>query len=332
MFEVLSDIKFRESLQSELSNHNENYLLPKKVPTLYKYCGFSKYSVENIINNSFSLSLISSFNDCFDSTISLGNIEEKAVRISESLPISLSDSKIGLNEIQTAYKDFCTTSHCMCLSESCDSVLMWSHYANNQKGICIEYDFESIKKNPLYHCIFPVCYTETPIDVYNFVIEEKNSNSIETGILISILNKSKNWEYEKEWRLILLDESLFNNKPIKVYLRLNTFIKVKRIILGCNFLDNFFEELLPKKAKDSEKTPQKEIIELFERLVNAIKTNNIPVSIMLPVKNSFSLEPKIIADANAVYKFIEERVNKHDFDLRKRPIIYTEFYEEFFNN
>ena len=78
-------------------------------------------------------------------------------------------------EEQKLHSDFLHDNYCLCLSENNSSVLMWSHYADNHKGICIEYDFESIKNNKLiYYSLFPVNYTAKPIDIYDLVNSEKN--------------------------------------------------------------------------------------------------------------------------------------------------------------
>ena len=46
----------------------------------------------------------------------------------------------------------------VCLSEVYDSMLMWSHYAQNHTGFCIEYDFE--EKDMFYKHLHPVVYTK----------------------------------------------------------------------------------------------------------------------------------------------------------------------------
>ena len=45
----------------------------------------------------------------------------------------------GLNDCMSTIKD---AVRVVCLSEVYDSMLMWSHYAQNHTGFCIEYDFK----------------------------------------------------------------------------------------------------------------------------------------------------------------------------------------------
>lgn len=46
----------------------------------------------------------------------------------------------------------------VCLSEVYDSMLMWSHYAQNHTGFCIEYDFK--ESDMLCKQLYPVIYTK----------------------------------------------------------------------------------------------------------------------------------------------------------------------------
>ena len=52
-----------------------------------------------------------------------------------------------------------------CLSESDSSLLMWAHYANNHKGMCVEYELLQISEQLKFSPI-PVIYTDghTPVD------------------------------------------------------------------------------------------------------------------------------------------------------------------------
>jgi hypothetical protein len=79
------------------------------------------------------------------------------------------------------------------LTEKFDNILMWSHYANNHKGMVLEFDiaedFETFKY------ALKIEYSEE-YPTYNFL--DKNENEFK-GLL---LRKAKGWEYEKEWRIV----------------------------------------------------------------------------------------------------------------------------------
>ena len=94
-----------------------------------------------------------------------------------------------------------------CLSEIHDSILMWSHYANQHQGFCIGYDTSEIEEK-IKKQLFPVFYHETFFPLINVEKTDKKLN---------LLIKYKDWRYEREWRLIS-DEKFLPLKPSKIYL------------------------------------------------------------------------------------------------------------------
>ncbi|WP_339494104.1 DUF2971 domain-containing protein [Pseudomonas sp. RA_105y_Pfl2_P56] len=104
-------------------------------------------------------------------------------------------------KIQNTYK-ICS------LSERIDSLLMWGHYGNDHKGFAMEYDFNSLPLNDLMgRSLWPVIYSE---HIYNASEIMNRANDPEKSFnnmfaIIAALHKAKDWEYEKEWRIILPD-------------------------------------------------------------------------------------------------------------------------------
>lgn len=87
----------------------------------------------------------------------------------------------------------------VCFSEINDSVLMWSHYAQNHKGFCIEYDFND------WDCrdyLRPVQYVDERHYIRNNFADNLPSNA-GREIMDAALYKSSEWSYEKEWRLVM---------------------------------------------------------------------------------------------------------------------------------
>lgn len=104
-----------------------------------------------------------------------------------------------------------------CLSESCNEMLMWSHYGQEHKGICI--GFEKIGRDLLPGEQFrKVSYSEKfpAVDILRGYISKRDYYKDLNGglrvkasvafhdhnILRALSTKSPLWEYEKEWRLI----------------------------------------------------------------------------------------------------------------------------------
>ena len=83
-----------------------------------------------------------------------------------------------------------------CVSAKCDDILMWSHYADSHRGICLEFDGMS----RLMALAQRVTYSEerVPINPYQ--------DSEMAMVDKAILTKSMHWSYEEEWRLIRYKE------------------------------------------------------------------------------------------------------------------------------
>jgi hypothetical protein len=123
------------------------------------------------------------------------------------------------------------------LSERARSVVMWSHYADQHAGFCVEYDFSPI---PPSHFIrrscFPVFYRNKMTDFTRFVEKgPKKSLNPFHGIFASII-KHKEWSYEKEWRIVFpsgTDEPFPIEMPLPKSVTVGTFASdenVKRMV------------------------------------------------------------------------------------------------------
>lgn len=78
------------------------------------------------------------------------------------------------------------------LSERCEDLLMWSHYANGHRGLCL--GFAASDNDPFFGYALPVVYSAArpmfnPRDD-DFTASQK-----------VILTKSEHWSYEREWRI-----------------------------------------------------------------------------------------------------------------------------------
>jgi hypothetical protein len=89
---------------------------------------------------------------------------------------------------------------------------MWSHYADEHRGLCIEYDMtDNDCKN-----IKAVDYKQPRnIKVSDIIAWKKHSTEAENIILNTFFySKAQQWHYEKEWRDI--NKSGVNSAPFKI--------------------------------------------------------------------------------------------------------------------
>jgi hypothetical protein len=85
------------------------------------------------------------------------------------------------------------------LTEKYDNLLMWAHYANNYKGFVIEFDEKHEFFNPQR---FPAESFGGLRKVEYSDIRPTNRSLMEMTPKDIFLIKSKEWEYEQEWRML----------------------------------------------------------------------------------------------------------------------------------
>lgn len=109
--------------------------------------------------------------------------------------------------LQEVFNDFGVLS----LSDSDENILLWSHYAASHKGFCVGLDVEKLcataNKNlrpTIPSNLFPVEYAEDypVLDPFSKV----GGGKIE-ALNLSLTIKSRDWSYEKEWRLIIMGDT-----------------------------------------------------------------------------------------------------------------------------
>ena len=86
-------------------------------------------------------------------------------------------------------------------SELGDSSLMWSHYAEDHKGFCIEYNFAECPHMLCWQFLYPVLYQEEMADLSDYHRNPYDLNFLMDKLTAMI--KSSQWAYEKEWRMIM---------------------------------------------------------------------------------------------------------------------------------
>lgn len=81
-----------------------------------------------------------------------------------------------------------------CLGEEADHMLMWAHYADSHRGICLQ--FKTGFPELHFSLAFPVSYSpDRPV----ISIVRKQTDRLMEQVL---LTKAAFWSYEREWRMI----------------------------------------------------------------------------------------------------------------------------------
>ena len=169
--------------------------------------------------------------DCYYSDSIFSDLEKLAKEKNSAFLIEMCRKE------KMKFKDTCEKIRNMivlsCFSETFDSILMWSHYANQHKGICVQYrrsDFTAPSLLCSSAVLRPVSYGRK-ISVFDESIHEVNKKE-NFKILI---RKAEEWQYEEEWRIIcflknLNEQKLVENMISKVYLGANINEENERLI------------------------------------------------------------------------------------------------------
>lgn len=163
------------------------------------------FSSPKLLNDPFDCQFSIDIDDCLELALNCEDLRAEKAFI-QQMPLSLqikakNELKDELKSDLNAYaelqkiKDMGNDFGIASLSETNNSILMWGHYANGHKGICIEYDLKSFLKQK--YVFIPVLYTET-IPRLHSLDDSEGFNYV----LHCLITKSKDWEYEAEWRCL----------------------------------------------------------------------------------------------------------------------------------
>ncbi len=208
MFENRPEVRLPRYLYKYLDTGSEFNIKIEGMAGLRNKNGFD--ALTEILNGEIFYSNIESFNDPF---------ELKGVGFD------------GFETEDAIYK----RAGYICLSGTCDNILMWSHYAGGHRGVCIE-----------LNCIEDAFYSDgeagrvIKVDYDDERVSIGAYNNVDQ-ILKKMSRKAKCWSYEEEYRVFNPSSGPKENDGwgIKVF---NSRL-INRIILGVSFPENDIERM-----------------------------------------------------------------------------------------
>lgn len=215
---------------SKDENKDKKYFNDKRDEgvTAYKFRDCSPYLFADLTNNEITLSRPQCMNDPFDSLYSIWSEED-------NLESVLKDKiHIPMFKKSFDYYRFCS----FCIDNDAENtilknILMWSHYANEHKGICIKYKLQG-------NCINTDCSDDVHpqallhrIDYQNKKPISVKNESIKIGLAFA--HKDSCWEYEKEARLIHYDTTKEDDHITIPY---DKDISIEAVYFGIRCSDN----------------------------------------------------------------------------------------------
>ena len=203
---------------------------------------------------------------------------------SKDLDVLIARAKKGFQDkIDKAVKKTKESALISCFSKRNNSILMWSHYANSHKGVCIEYerpesiDFKDVEyKNSRP---FIKMYKAVSHDIALDILQKKETDDEITSYLKETLDpffiKSTDWSYEEEVRCLYSRTKLPDNISYDGKRYILDIGYPKAIYIGC------------KAAGDE-----------LDHLYNLAENRGIPVYFMKKSEDTFD----VVVDKNYKYK------------------------------
>lgn len=189
---------------------------------LYKYMPWptngTNYAKELIKNKQIHLQLPAKFNDPFECKLFFKDKNEN--HENHAIYKSVSD------EMNSLHRDHMLVT---CLTNSPDNILMWSHYAAQHTGICMEF---KMLTNNIVKVDYEKEYPIYDLDSYNIDSIEYMSKEqlIKLGKMF-FARKAISWKYEQEYRYVISDKiDMVNND---YFIPLKNFADITAIICGC---------------------------------------------------------------------------------------------------
>ncbi len=209
-----SPVQYMKFLKPFIGHKIDEVQLTNQMKMLSDQVGIDKLSTSglNPINPKFD-----DFKDFIVSAGFAGDAQKMEDKLNDSINdfnnkiFNFIDERFGVASLTTSY----------------NNPLMWSHYAASHKGICIEYDFKDIIRNKEDIKIFldEVIYSDQRITIDSNLMDKVDLKDIESKGKIDLLklfigglfNKHKVWEYETEWRsIVIVDEQKNFNRELRL--------------------------------------------------------------------------------------------------------------------
>lgn len=219
--------------------------------SLYKYYSDKPRNLEAVKNNKMWYSAPCDFNDVFDCDLAINSKEilngvlqmvpdKRGIRVGSQMWKQLNGSvNQQIKTFQADFEGLRTKMGIACLSEADNSLLMWAHYANNHRGMCVEYELLEFNSRLGFSPV-PIIYSDERVSIHTFETLEQD---IQGKFIESLTSKSADWSYEREWRIIREDSACGDKWDVEKKGALLDAIRPKSVTLGCMATSEFEKEV-----------------------------------------------------------------------------------------
>ncbi len=179
---------------------------------LYKFRKINERLGDSLASRSLYFAKPDTLNDPFDCRIDLQKALQRAESSATGDRKNFLSSVLSNPEFFGNWKSTFDTVGVCCFSRTNEQTLLWSHYADDHKGVCLEYefrpsylltkDFQLTAAGNVEYRVEPLAewLKYAPMGLDNFVIEMVHKY---------LKTKSPAWEYEQEARIIRREHGAF---------------------------------------------------------------------------------------------------------------------------
>jgi hypothetical protein len=172
---------------------------------LHRYEKINLQTLRNLKNQIIYLGPPRNFNDPYDCAIGalLSDLTDQGLqRLLEGRRVNAPNEvlkamfkKGATKTIQEHTERFLNERGVACFTEKPDNLLMWSHYADGGRGMCLAFS----TKEKLFEKARKVTYSGS---IPSLNLESILSNEQDDSLIELYRTKSSHWSYEEEWRVI----------------------------------------------------------------------------------------------------------------------------------
>lgn len=117
-------------------------------------------------------------------------------------------------------------SRVLCFSQSWSNPVLWSHYADKHRGVCLGFEVPD-------QCLLPVSYVASPLEL-KLQLEKQllDHGTVGDEIVRKLLTtKFDDWEYEDEVRMFVRPSETYEELGLHFY-RFGPELVLKKVVIG----------------------------------------------------------------------------------------------------
>jgi hypothetical protein len=175
---------------------------------LFKFRSINKYFLDSIVHPALHFSKPKGFNDPFDCNINLRRIIARAAKVATDPQRVHNLRRVLETNAPDEWAKIVETVGVCSFSVSGMHILMWSHYADHHKGVCLTYqvpDSFYMDDMATTHLLGRECVHYGPADLIGHFATGDISNKQEFRnrlVELYVTTKHRCWKYEDEVRIV----------------------------------------------------------------------------------------------------------------------------------